>query len=107
MLAHNIRRLRAARGWSQEKLALEANIARSFIGDVERQGSMPREPAIHADRALVIGCGPHLFGVEPSQIPRGLADLPLSEKEKVDHDIGAGGSVEAAFGQTDSRDEVG
>ena len=37
LLAYNIRRLRAARGWSQEKLAFEANIARSFIGDVERQ----------------------------------------------------------------------
>lgn len=37
LLAHNIRRLRAARGWSQEQLALEANISRSFIGDVERQ----------------------------------------------------------------------
>ncbi|PZQ12470.1 MAG: transcriptional regulator [Ancylobacter novellus] len=37
MLAHNSRRLRAARGWSQEKLALEAGVARSFVNDLERQ----------------------------------------------------------------------
>lgn len=28
--------LRKARGWSQEKLALESGIARSYLGEVER-----------------------------------------------------------------------
>lgn len=28
--------LRKAKGWSQEKLALESGIARSYMGDVER-----------------------------------------------------------------------
>lgn len=37
LLAHNSRRLRAARGWSQEKLAFEAGVARSFVNDLERQ----------------------------------------------------------------------
>ena len=37
LLAHNILRLRTARGWTQERLAFEAGIARSFVGDLERQ----------------------------------------------------------------------
>jgi transcriptional regulator with XRE-family HTH domain len=28
--------IRKAKGWSQEKLALESGIARSYLGDVER-----------------------------------------------------------------------
>lgn len=36
-LASNLIRLRAARGWSQEALALEAALHRTFVGHVERQ----------------------------------------------------------------------
>lgn len=36
VLARNIRILRAARGWSQEALALEAGLHRTFIAHVER-----------------------------------------------------------------------
>lgn len=32
----NLARIRKELGWSQEKLALESGIARSYIGDVER-----------------------------------------------------------------------
>lgn len=35
-LGNRIRTLRKARGWSQEEFALEANLARSYIGGVER-----------------------------------------------------------------------
>ena len=31
-----IRELRKKRGWSQEKLALEANLHRAYIGQIER-----------------------------------------------------------------------
>ena len=31
-----IRKLRKAKGWSQEKLALEANLHRAYIGQIER-----------------------------------------------------------------------
>lgn len=37
LLATNIIRLRAARGWSQEALAFEAGLHRTFVAHVERQ----------------------------------------------------------------------
>lgn len=36
ILARNIRSLRAMRGWSQEALALEAGLHRTFVAHVER-----------------------------------------------------------------------
>lgn len=37
LLAANLKRLRAERGWSQEQLALEAGLHRTFIAHVERK----------------------------------------------------------------------
>ncbi|GAA4343648.1 hypothetical protein GCM10023165_26270 [Variovorax defluvii] len=37
MLAANLIRLRAEKGWSQETLALEAGLHRTFVAHVERQ----------------------------------------------------------------------
>jgi transcriptional regulator with XRE-family HTH domain len=37
VLATNVIRLRAERGWSQEALAFEAGLHRTFIAHVERQ----------------------------------------------------------------------
>lgn len=36
LLALNMKRLRAERGWSQDALALEADLDRTFIAHVER-----------------------------------------------------------------------
>lgn len=36
VLARNVRSLRAVRGWSQEALALEAGLHRTFVAHVER-----------------------------------------------------------------------
>lgn len=36
LLANNLRRLRAEKGWSQEDLALEAELHRTFVAHVER-----------------------------------------------------------------------
>lgn len=36
LLALNMKRLRAERGWSQDALALEAGVDRTFIAHVER-----------------------------------------------------------------------
>lgn len=38
ILAANLRRLRSVRGWSQEELAFECNLHRTFIAHVERCG---------------------------------------------------------------------
>lgn len=37
ILAENLRRLRSERHWSQEELAFEAGLHRTFIAHVERQ----------------------------------------------------------------------
>jgi transcriptional regulator with XRE-family HTH domain len=36
IVGRNVRRLRKENGWSQERLALECGIHRTYIGDVER-----------------------------------------------------------------------
>lgn len=36
-----IRRLRAERGWSQEHLAEQADLNRSYVGEIERGDAMP------------------------------------------------------------------
>jgi transcriptional regulator with XRE-family HTH domain len=36
-----IRRLRVARGWSQERLAGRAELNRSYMGEIERADAMP------------------------------------------------------------------
>lgn len=36
VLAYNMRALRVARGWSQERLALECNLDRTYVSAVER-----------------------------------------------------------------------
>lgn len=38
ILAANLRRLRSERGWSQEELAFECNLHRTFVAHVERCG---------------------------------------------------------------------
>jgi transcriptional regulator with XRE-family HTH domain len=37
ILATNLRRLRAVKGWSQERLGDEAGLHRTFVGAVERR----------------------------------------------------------------------
>lgn len=40
-LATNLKRLRAKHGWSQEQLAFEAGIHRTYISDLERGARNP------------------------------------------------------------------
>lgn len=43
-LARNVKRLRADKGWSQEDLAAETGLDRTYISGIERQ---VRNPTIH------------------------------------------------------------
>lgn len=40
-LAQNLRRLRQAKGWSQEELAHQADIHRTYVSDLERCARNP------------------------------------------------------------------
>ncbi len=53
-LAKNIRRLRQEKGWSQEELAHEARIHRTYISDLERG---VRNPTITIVERLALTLG--------------------------------------------------
>jgi transcriptional regulator with XRE-family HTH domain len=59
-LGANLKRLRTAKGWSQEEYAFEAGIHRTYISDIERGA---RNPTIEV---LVKLAAP--FGVEPAEL---------------------------------------
>ena len=40
-LARNLKRLRQAKGWSQEKFAFEADVHRTYVSDLERGARNP------------------------------------------------------------------
>ncbi len=58
VLAHNLKALRAERGWSQETLALESGLHRTFVGHVENQ--VRNISLDNIERlALALGVPPH------------------------------------------------
>jgi transcriptional regulator with XRE-family HTH domain len=59
-LSANIKRIRLEQGISQEKLALKANIDRSYMSEIERQLANPSIEAL-----LKIG---NALGVAPSEL---------------------------------------
>lgn len=62
MFANNVRRERAARGWSQEALADAAGLHRTYIGSVERC-----ERNISIDNIARVAAA---FGVSPDALLR-------------------------------------
>ena len=59
-LGKNVRRLRIAKGWSQERYADEAGIHRTYVSDIERGGRNPT--------ALVIEKLAKPLGVDPGRL---------------------------------------
>ena len=53
-LAKNLRRLRQAKGWSQEEFAFEAGLHRTYVSDLEREA---RNPSISIIDKLAIALG--------------------------------------------------
>lgn len=63
LLGANVRRLRKVRGVSQEELALEAGMKRSYVSDLERG---TRNPSVRA-----LGRLADALAVEPAELLRG------------------------------------
>jgi len=64
----NLRRLRVAKGLSQEKLALESNIDRSYVGRVERGRENVTVATLEAfARVLAVNVGTLFDEIEPSE----------------------------------------
>lgn len=63
LLGENVRRLRKLKGVSQEELALDAGMKRSYLSDLERG---TRNPTVRALGRLAIA-----LGVEPSDLLEG------------------------------------
>jgi len=54
LLGDNVRRERLRRGWSQEQLAFEADMKRSYVSDLERG---VRNPSVRALERLATALG--------------------------------------------------
>lgn len=68
-LAHNLRRLRAARGWSQDDLAEASGLDRTYVSGIERGR---RNPTLRVIERIALG-----LGVDPSElIDRATANAP-------------------------------
>lgn len=65
LFAHNVRRLRASRGWSQFELADRSGFHKTYIGDLERA-----ERNITIDNIAKLARG---FGVEADEFFRPVA----------------------------------
>ncbi len=65
VVARNLRRLRRARGLSQEKLSLEAGFYRTYVGLLEREKHSPTVDALD-ELANVLGVNPMAFFVRGS-----------------------------------------
>lgn len=62
VLGANLKRLRSAKGWSQEQYAFEAGIHRTYVSDIERGA---RNPTIEILAKLA-----KPLGVEPADLIR-------------------------------------
>jgi transcriptional regulator with XRE-family HTH domain len=60
VVAHNLRRLRVEKGLSQEELALQAEVDRTYISSLER--------GIYSPTVTVIGKLAKVIGVEPGKL---------------------------------------
>ena len=65
-LSANIKRLRTRKGWSQEQLADEAGLHRTYVSGVERG---TRNPTVE-----IVGKIANALGVKPSELFREVAE---------------------------------
>lgn len=75
----NVRRLRVAKGLSQERLALEANIDRSYVGRVERG---IENVTVSTLEALATAMGVHVAALFQEVDPSADRPVPLRSGRK-------------------------
>lgn len=81
LVAWNLRRLRVKRGVSQEALAVDAGVDRSYVGRIERGIENPTvETLDRLASALDVGVGEMLHAPQPGETPPGT--LPKGRKKK-------------------------
>lgn len=79
LVARNLRRLRTARGVSQERLAADAGVDRAYLSDLEReQGNVTVDLLDRLAAVLGVAVGEFL---EPTD-ERGIAPLPAGRKRQ-------------------------
>ncbi|WP_354140920.1 helix-turn-helix transcriptional regulator [Bradyrhizobium sp. LB11.1] len=84
LVARNVRRIRLKRGISQERLACEAGIDRSYMASLERQSKSPTIDVL--DRiAGTLGVQLFEFFVRPSKRAETSKTLPKSRKLRPGH----------------------
>lgn len=66
LFATNLRRLRHAKGWSQDELALEAEMSRSYLSQIEK-GKFYVSLKVIGRLADALGVDPGEFMKPPSQ----------------------------------------
>ncbi|MBC7907127.1 MAG: helix-turn-helix transcriptional regulator [Rhodospirillaceae bacterium] len=66
LFATNLRRLRHAKGWSQDELALEAEMSRSYLSQIEK-GKFYVSLKVLGRLADALGAEPSEFLKPPSQ----------------------------------------
>lgn len=81
LVAHNLRRLRVRRGLSQEALAVDAEIDRTYVSRLERGLENPTV-AVLARLALALSTKIEEFFVEPEPGEQPLPTLPKGRKPK-------------------------
>jgi transcriptional regulator with XRE-family HTH domain len=74
ILGRNVRHARRLRGLSQEELAAEADMKRSYLSDLERG---TRNPTVRAVERLAV-----VLGVDPSELLRAPAEAPALKGEE-------------------------
>ncbi len=75
ILARNLRSVRATLGWSQERLAAEANLNRTYLSAVEREEQNISLDNIHKLAAALDLDACHLIDAGSDFSPEGLARL--------------------------------
>lgn len=95
LLSANLLRLRTERGWTQEDLAYEAGLHRTFVGHVERKG---RNPSLETVESLAAALGVQLAELFAQPTMTELSALEVSRPATNTSAVAEGGGKKAKSG---------